>query len=64
MIIGIPTKKMIKLRYLVVLGIMTILIYGINQGFSQSQTNVNANTAQFTTFENKELGISFRYPSS
>jgi hypothetical protein len=62
MIIGIPTKKMIKLRYLVVLGVMTILIYGINQGFSQNQNQTNA--TQFTTYQNKDLGISFQHPSN
>jgi hypothetical protein len=58
---GIATK-MIKLGSLIVIGVMTLLLYGINQGFSQNQTQTNA--TQFTTYENKELGISFQYPSN
>lgn len=47
-----------KLGCLVAVGLMTILLYGINQGFSQ------IDTPQFTTYDNKELGISFQYPSN
>jgi len=46
-----------KLGCLVVIGLTTILLYGINQGFSQ------IDTTQFTTYDNKDLGISFQYPS-
>lgn len=49
---------MMKLEYLIVIGLVGILLYGINQGFSQS------NDTQLTTYENKELGISFQYPSN
>lgn len=37
---------------------MAILLYGINDGFSQ------IDAGQFTTYDNKELGISFQYPSN
>ena len=47
-----------KLICLVVVGLMTILLYGINQGFSQIEI------PQFTTYDNKKLGISFQYPSN
>jgi len=50
--------KMMKLEYFVAMGFMAILLYEINQGFSQT------NDTQFTTYENKELGISFQYPSN
>lgn len=43
---------------LLVIGLTTILLYGINQGFSQ------ADVQQFTTYDNKELGISFQYPGN
>jgi len=49
---------MMKLEYFVAMGFMAILLYGINQGFSQT------NDTQFTTYENKELEISFQYPSN
>jgi hypothetical protein len=41
-----------------VIGLTTILLYGINQGFSQ------ASIQQFTTYHNKDLGISFQYPGN
>jgi hypothetical protein len=47
-----------KLGCLVAVSLMTILLYGINQGFSQ------IDTSEFTTYDNKELGISFQYPSN
>lgn len=43
---------------LLVIGLTTILLYGINQGFSQ------ASIQQFTTYHNKDLGISFQYPGN
>jgi hypothetical protein len=57
MIIGIETK-MLKLWCLIAIGIMISLLCGVNQGFSQT------NSSQFTTYENKELGVSFQYPSN
>lgn len=47
-----------SLASLLAMGLMTILLYGINQGFSQTDI------PQFTTYDNKELGISFQYPSN
>lgn len=43
---------------LLAMGLITILLYGINQGFSQ------IDIPQFTTYDNKELGISFQYPGN
>lgn len=40
------------------IGLVTILLFGINQGFSQ------IDIPQFTNYDNKELGISFQYPSN
>lgn len=40
------------------LGLLSILLYGLNQGFSLINDN------QSGTYENKDLGISFQYPSN
>lgn len=46
------------LEYSIMLGLLTIMLLGVNQGFSQT------NDTQFTTYQNEELGISFQYPSN
>lgn len=40
------------------LGLLTIMLLGINQGFSQT------NDTQVSTYQNEDLGISFQYPSN
>lgn len=49
---------MVKLAYISALALMSILLYGINQGYSQINDN------QSITYENKDLGIRFQYPSN
>jgi len=56
--------SMLKLGCLVALGVMISILSAINQGFSQNLNQTQSNATQFTTYQNKDLGISFRYPSS
>ncbi len=51
-------NKVNGFKYSITLSLLTIMLLGINQGFSQS------NDTQFTTYQNEELGISFQYPSN
>lgn len=51
-------KKIIGLEYSIAITSLIILLFGLNQAFSQT------NDTQFTTYQNEELGISFQYPSN
>jgi hypothetical protein len=60
---GIGTK-MLKLGCLFAVGAIISLSCSINQGFSQNLNQTQTNVSQFTTYQNKDLGISFQYPSN
>lgn len=51
-------KKVIGLEYSIMLGLLAIILLGVNQGFSQTDGS------QFSTYQNEELEISFQYPSN
>ena len=55
---------MFKLECLLAIVAMLSLVYGINQGFSQTLNQNQTIISQLTTYQNKELGISFQYPSN
>jgi hypothetical protein len=42
----------------IAISLLTAILFGVNQGFSQT------NDTEFTTYENGELGISFQYPGN
>jgi hypothetical protein len=62
MIIRIETKMFIECFLAIVA--MLSLVSGINQGFSQTLNQIQTNASQLTTYQNKDLGISFQYPSN
>ena len=45
-------------EYSIAITSLVILLFGLNQGFSQT------NDTQFTTYQNQELGVSFEYPGN
>lgn len=51
-------NKVIGLEYSIILGLLAIMLLGVNQGFSQTDGS------QFSTYQNEELGISIQYPSN
>ena len=51
-------NKVNELKYSIMLSLLSIMLIGFNQGFSQT------NDTQFTTYQNEELGISFQYPGN
>ncbi|MDW0119901.1 MAG: hypothetical protein QOK64_05200 [Nitrososphaeraceae archaeon] len=51
-------NKVNALEYSIMVSFLTIMLLGVNQGFSQT------NDTQLKTYQNEELGVSFQYPSN